>query len=186
MWRILFRFVSYLVAPVAPVKHADEDGDDAVAAHEFAVVGRGGHGLEGDGHPLHVAAAQHRHQRVHALDLGVDGLLAVAGGGGGEALGRHRVDGGGETHHRSRVVVLEANWDNISHSREDNAICLSGIRPNNATDLDFPCCSQGLRFSACSCITAVNCQIGQCYRAGRPIYRKVLKIMFWEVPRLIG
>ena len=100
---------------VAAVKHADEHGDDAVAAHEFAVVWRGGHGLEGDGHLFHVAAAQHRHQRVHALDLGVDGLLAVAGGGGrgGEALGRHRVDGGGETHHRSRVVMLETNQDHI-------------------------------------------------------------------------
>ena len=51
------------------VEDADEDGDDAVAAHELAVVGRGGHGLEGERHLLEVAAAQHGDQRVDALHL---------------------------------------------------------------------------------------------------------------------
>ena len=70
---------SYLVA-VTAVKHADEHGDDAVAAHEFAVVRRGGHGLEGEGHLLEVTAAEHGDERVDALHLGLDGLvLAVAG-----------------------------------------------------------------------------------------------------------
>ena len=54
---------------MSAVEDADEDGDDAVAAHELAVVGRGGHGLEGERHLLEVATAQHGHERVDALHL---------------------------------------------------------------------------------------------------------------------
>ena len=95
--------LAYLLSSSA-VEDADEDGDDAVAAHELAVVRRGGHGLEGERHLLEVAAAEHGHERVDALHLGLDGLLAVA-----EMpllIGRHGVDGRGEAHHGRRVVVL--------------------------------------------------------------------------------
>ena len=78
--------LAYLLSSVA-VEDADEDGDDAVAAHELAVVGRGGHGLEGERHLLEVAAAQHGHQRVDALHLGLNGLTSCGR--------RHRVDGRG-------------------------------------------------------------------------------------------
>ena len=111
---------------MSAVEDADEDRDDAVAAHELAVVRRGGHGLEGERHLLEVAAAEHGDQRVDALHLvyklyiselyiymyhtipylGLDGLMPVAHA----LLGRrHGVDGRGEAHHGGRVVVLQKN-----------------------------------------------------------------------------
>ena len=94
---------AYLLSSSVSVEDADEDGDDAVAAHELTVVGRGGHGLEGERHLLEVAAAQHGHQRVDAFDLALEGLVPVT-----HALPLG-VDGRGEAHHGGRVVMLQIN-----------------------------------------------------------------------------